>query len=86
MTLEQIAESTKLSRRFLEAIEEGRFAELPGGVFSTSYIRQYAQATGYDAELILERYRQWCAPEKDSGAAGEESCDAPKWGRFALFG
>jgi cytoskeletal protein RodZ len=32
LTLEQIAEATKISLRYLRAIEEGRLAVLPGGV------------------------------------------------------
>ena len=44
ITLEQIANSTKISIRYLRAIEEGRLAILPGGVYSANYIRQYAAA------------------------------------------
>ncbi len=59
---------TKLSRRFLEAIEEGRYEDLPGGVFTVSYIRQYAAMTGYDADVILEHYRRQTdsEPERQS--------------------
>lgn len=57
ITLAQIAESTKISRRFLESIELGRYGDLPGGVFTISYIRQYAEAIGFNAELILRHYR-----------------------------
>ena len=42
VTLEQIAERTKISMRFLRAIEEGEYVKLPGGIFATSYLRQYA--------------------------------------------
>jgi len=52
ITLEQIADSTKISIRYLRAIEEGRLAILPGGVYSTSYVRQYAQAIDY--QLVME--------------------------------
>ena len=44
LTLEQIANSTKISMRYLRAIEEGRLAVLPGGVYSTNYLRQYEEA------------------------------------------
>jgi hypothetical protein len=44
ITLEQIANSTKISIRYLRAIEEGRLAVLPGGVYSANYLRQYAEA------------------------------------------
>ncbi len=44
LTLEQIADSTKISMRYLRAIEEGCFSKLPGGVYTTNYLRQYAEA------------------------------------------
>lgn len=83
--IEDIAEATKISRRFLEAIEDGKYGELPGGVFSTSYIRQYAQATGYDADLILERFREWSGEENGERTAGEQRAASVRWNRFALF-
>lgn len=58
VSLRQIAESTKISRRFLEAIEAEQFGQLPGGIFDTSYIRQYAAAIGMDPEPALELYRE----------------------------
>ena len=54
VTLQQISDSTKISKTFLAAIEEGRFQELPGGVFARSYIRQYADAIGCDPDPILK--------------------------------
>ena len=41
ISLAQIAESTKISVRSLEAIERGEFSKLPGGIYNTSYIRQH---------------------------------------------
>ena len=56
ISLEQIAESTKISIRALEAIERGDFRKLPGGIYNTSYIRQYARAIDYDESAILAEY------------------------------
>jgi cytoskeletal protein RodZ len=56
VSLEQIAESTKIGVRSLEAIERGDFRKLPGGIYSTSYIRQYARAIDYDESAILAFY------------------------------
>src|SRR5215469_13053748 len=56
ISLAQIAESTKISVRSLEAIERGEFRKLPGGIYNTSYIRQYARAIDYDESAILEVY------------------------------
>lgn len=55
VSLEQISDSTKIGKGFLTAIEEGRFDDLPGGVFTRSYIRQYAAAIGCDAGPILDK-------------------------------
>jgi cytoskeletal protein RodZ len=56
ISLEQISQATKIGVRALEAIEAGEFQKLPGGVYSTSYIRQYARAIDFDESLILEHY------------------------------
>ena len=37
--LREIAEATKISTRFLEAIEEDRLEILPGGMFPRSFVR-----------------------------------------------
>src|SRR5580692_7000830 len=64
ISLQQIAESTKIGVRSLEAIERGDFRKLPGGIYTTSYLRQYARAIDYDeADLLAAYYRCMGAPE-----------------------
>ena len=58
ITLEQIASVTKIGVRLLEAIEKGDFRQLPGGIYDTNYIRQYARAIDYDEAPILAMYRR----------------------------
>ena len=58
ISLEQIAASTKIGVRSLDAIERGDFQKLPGGIYSTSYIRQYARAIDYDESALLEFYHR----------------------------
>lgn len=62
VSLEAIIGETRISRRFLQAIEDGKYGELPGGVFSTNYIRQYAEMSGNDAGEMLAHYREATAP------------------------
>jgi cytoskeletal protein RodZ len=57
ITLQQIADDTKIGVRALEAIEAGDFRSLPGGIYTTSYIRQYARAIDYPENDILDYYR-----------------------------
>ena len=65
ISLEQIAAATKIGVRSLEAIERGEFKKLPGGIYNTNYIRQYARAIDYDEVAILAEYhRQTGASEQ----------------------
>jgi len=63
ITLEAIAAATRISVRSLEAIEHGDFQKLPGGIYNTSYIRQYARAIDYDESTLLEFYRSQLAAQ-----------------------
>ncbi|HTX36147.1 MAG TPA: helix-turn-helix domain-containing protein [Bryobacteraceae bacterium] len=66
ISLQQIAESTKISVRCLEAIERGDFRKLPGGIYTTSYLRQYARAIDYDeANLLAAYYRCLGTPAQE---------------------
>ena len=57
ISLQEIAEATKIGVRSLKAIESGEFQKLPGGIYNTSYIRQYAQAIDFDEDELLVYYR-----------------------------
>ena len=80
ISLEQIAELTKISVRSLKAIEFGDFKKLPGGIYNTSYIKQYAKAIDFDEAELLAYYNSWSgsgspigtdpAPGKDRGSFG----------------
>ena len=63
ISLEQIADRTKISLRFLRAIEAEEFDKLPGGIFSTSYIRQYAALIGYDEAELLTQFDRKMNPQ-----------------------
>jgi len=62
ISLEQIAENSKISPHYLKAIEEGSFEKLPGGIYSTSYIRQYARAIDFEEAALLAYYRAHVPP------------------------
>lgn len=62
VSLDEIVQRTKISSRFLRAIEDEQFDQLPGGIFSTSYLRQYAAAIGYDEEALVAYYAQKVNP------------------------
>jgi cytoskeletal protein RodZ len=69
VSLEEIAQATKISVRSLDAIERGDFRKLPGGIYNTSYIRQYARAIDYDESILLEFYQRQMAGEAPRSTA-----------------
>ena len=58
ISLEQIADGTKISIRLLRAIERGEFKKLPGGIYNTSYLKQYARFIDFDEDILLGFYRE----------------------------
>src|SRR3954471_21409030 len=53
ITIEQIAESTKIGSRMLNALEREDFAKLPGGIFNKGFVRAYAKYLGLDEEQAV---------------------------------
>jgi cytoskeletal protein RodZ len=53
VSLRDIAERTKISVRTLEALERDDVARLPGGIFSRSIVRAYAEVIGSDPEVAV---------------------------------
>lgn len=85
ISLEGIAESTKISIRFLRAIEDEEFDKLPGGIFNTSYLRQYAAAIGFEESVLLAHYERRVNPNpvsEDSASVPERSL-FDRWFRIA---
>ena len=56
--LEEISGATKIHIRFLQALEDNQFDELPGEVFIKGYIRSYANIIGTDVEEMLNIYEE----------------------------
>jgi cytoskeleton protein RodZ len=65
VTLREIAESTKISVRFLDALESEEFSKLPGGIFTRSFIRSYAGYLGLDPEQVLAEFLVVVPPKND---------------------
>ena len=53
VSLEEISTATKISIRFLQAIENEELSKLPGGIFTRSFVRTYARYLGLDEERVL---------------------------------
>jgi cytoskeletal protein RodZ len=77
VTLETICTMTKVSVRHLEALENGRLMELPGGVFRKGILRSYIGAIGLEEDLWVERFERTL---REMGGASNSEND---WVEFA---
>jgi cytoskeletal protein RodZ len=65
ITLRHISEQTRISVRYLEAIESNDYKRLPGGIFNRSFIKAYAKQIGFDEEEALEGYLRTAREQGD---------------------
>ena len=71
--LDDVAESTKIGIRFLRALEENRFEDLPGEVFVKGFIRSYGQAIGSNVDELLAAYHESGSKHKEPEASHMEA-------------
>lgn len=57
-SLAELSSATRVPVRYLEALEEGRRADLPSRPFAIGHVRSYAQALGLDETAAAERLRR----------------------------
>lgn len=56
VSLPMMEEATRVQRRYLEALERGRYDELPEPLYTRNYLKAYARALGADDQYFLELY------------------------------
>ncbi|MGH9361710.1 MAG: helix-turn-helix domain-containing protein, partial [Thermoanaerobaculia bacterium] len=54
--LRDIAERTKISLRYLEAMEEDRFDILPAPIFAKGFLREYARHVGLSPDEVVNHF------------------------------
>src|SRR5262245_58075933 len=57
VSLQDIAAATKIQLRFLEALENDAYDQLPAAPFVVGFLRAYAQYMALDPEMVLAAYR-----------------------------
>lgn len=67
ISLRDIAERTKISLRYLEAMEEDRFDVLPAPIFAKGFLREYARYVGLSPDEVVNHYLAVQQPEELEG-------------------
>jgi cytoskeleton protein RodZ len=93
LDLDRISKELKISPKMLEAMETDRFDKLPGGVFTKSFVRQYARVLGLDDQQIAASLQRMLEPspvqpdvheaKKRSAAANLVLSRSERWQEFA---
>ena len=71
LALEAVEGKTKIRARYLAALEDERFGELPGEAYARGFLRTYADFVGLDGHELLAQYRA-------SARAQEEAAVVPR--------
>jgi cytoskeleton protein RodZ len=77
VSLEEIAAATRISTRFLEAIEKEQWDQLPGGVFNRGFIRSIARFLGLDEDSLIAEYSLGTKDHVETHAAAELPNEMP---------
>jgi cytoskeletal protein RodZ len=56
VSLQEISTATRISTRFLDALENEQWDRLPGGVFNRGFVRAVAHFLGLDEEALIAEY------------------------------
>ena len=56
LSLDECQRATRISQRYLQALEEEDFGALPAPVFARGFLRSYAQFLGLDPVMLLQRF------------------------------
>ena len=57
LDLGEVAAQLRIRRVYLQAIEDGRFDELPGPTYAVGFVRAFAEQLGLDGEEMVKRFK-----------------------------
>jgi cytoskeletal protein RodZ len=76
LELDAVQRALRIRRRYLEAIENDRFDQLPGEVYARGFLREYADFLGLDGSIYVEEYNARFAPREEHPIAVKSSTRA----------
>lgn len=57
LTIEEIANGTRIPKRHLITIEDGRYSGLPAPTYSAGFIKSWARRLGLDGQALADQFR-----------------------------
>lgn len=85
ISLEELAQTTRIPLRHLASLEDDRLEKLPSDVFVRGFLKSYAKAVGLTIDEVLRRYehqsRSSSLPPSELSAAPITGIAGPERGR-----
>ncbi len=78
ISLRDIADRTKISLRYLEAMEADRFDLLPAPIFAKGFLKEYARYVGLSPDDVVNHYLSVNRPEEPAGDSKDDNKVRPK--------
>lgn len=63
LDLREVEERTKIRIKYLQALEDEEWSELPSGSYAKGFLRTYGELLGLDGEALVDEYRRQLEPE-----------------------
>jgi cytoskeletal protein RodZ len=85
VSLEEVSAATRIAPRFLEALENEQWDQLPGGVFNRGFIRAIARFLGLDEENLVAEYALETKGRTEPGVVADPPAESSRrWGGIAI--
>jgi len=78
VSIEEVSAATRISTRFLEAMENDQWERLPGGVFNRGFIRSIARFLGLDEDGLVAEYALETHAAADVKAPSQPPTEMPR--------
>lgn len=77
ITLDEIADETKIGKTFLNALEKDDYDSLPGPTFVKGFLRAYSKYVGLDGNDVVLRYEDFIGRTKEEKGIADEKVEQP---------
>jgi hypothetical protein len=77
LTLQQVEEDTKIRTKYLQAMEDEDFGQLPGSAYAKGFLHSYAAYLGLDTQIVLDEFNSRHGEQAPDPLAGPSALRRP---------
>ncbi|MBR2214495.1 MAG: helix-turn-helix domain-containing protein [Selenomonadaceae bacterium] len=78
LSIKDVEKGTSIRALYIEALEKGDYATLPGEVYAKGFLRNYANFIGLDADMCLRQYNDENHPEMSAADTASVDDEKPR--------